>query len=212
MSPPVIAAAPAKQPRRDPDDECADGHVDVEDPRPVQRARQRAAQQHPGGAAAAGRRAPDAERHVALAALAEHRGEDGQRGGGEERRAEALQRAEGDQRAGRPGDAVEQRAHREERHAGDEHAPTTEHVGESTAEQQDAAEEDRVGRHHPLQAGLREAEVRADGRERDVHDRDVQHHHELRRHQHAERDPARPIGLLVPHAAAPQSVDSHLDP
>ena len=62
--------------------------------------------------------------------------------------------AEGDQRALRPGEPVEQRADREEREAGHEQPPAPEQVGEPAAEQEHAAEEDRVGGDHPLQALL----------------------------------------------------------
>ena len=75
---------------------------------------QDAAEQHAGSAAAAGDRAPDAEREVALAALGERRRQDRERRRREQRAAEPLERAEGDQRALRPGEAGEQRADREE--------------------------------------------------------------------------------------------------
>src|SRR6266699_331188 len=78
---------------------------------------------------------------------------------GEHRGPQALQRAEGDQRSLRPGEAVEERADREERDACDEQAPPPKHVGQAAAEQQDAAEEDRVGGDHPLQALLAEVQV-----------------------------------------------------
>ena len=47
------------------------------------------------------------------------------------------------------------------------------------AEEQESAEHERVGADHPLQVLLREVEIGLDGGERDVHDRDVEHHHEL---------------------------------
>jgi len=48
--------------------------------------------------------------------------------------------------------------------AGEEELPPPEQVGHPAAEQQDAAEHDRVGGDHPLQAGLAEVEVVLDGR------------------------------------------------
>ena len=92
-------------------------------------------------------------------------------------------RAEGDQRGLGPGEAGEQRADREEGDAGDEEPAPAEQVGHPAAEQQEAAEHDRVGGDHPLQALLAEVEVGLDRRQRDVHDRDVEHDHELGRHQ-----------------------------
>src|SRR6185503_3922666 len=98
--------------------ERADRDVDEEDPGPVERAGERAAEQHAGRAAAAGDRAPDPEREVALLTLGEGGGEDRQRGRGEQRGAEPLEGPEGDQRTLRPGEPVEQRADTEEREAG----------------------------------------------------------------------------------------------
>ena len=149
-----------------------------------------AAEQHAGGAAASGHGAPDAERDVALAALGEGRGQDREGGGGEEAAAEPLQGAEDDQRALGPGEAGEQRADGEEDEAGDEEAPAAEQVGHPPAEQEDAAEHDRVGGDHPLEALLAEVEVGLDRRQRHVHDRDVEDDHELRRDDDGECDPA----------------------
>src|ERR671932_413442 len=70
----------------------ADGDVDEEDPLPAERVGEHAAEQDAGRRAEAADRAPDAERDVALAALGERRGEDRQRGGRDDRGAEALER------------------------------------------------------------------------------------------------------------------------
>ena len=63
--------------------------------------------------------------------------------------------------------------------AGDEEAAAAEQIGEPSAEQEEAAEEDRVGGDHPLEALLGEIQVVLDRRQRDVHDRHVEHDHEL---------------------------------
>ena len=68
---------------------------------------------------------------------------------------------------------------REDGEAGDEHAAAPEQVGRAAAEQQEAAEDERVGADHPLQVLLREPEVGLDRGQRDVHDRDVEDDHEL---------------------------------
>ena len=188
-----FGAALTEQPRSEPDDERADGDVDEEDPRPAEAAGQCPSEQDAGGSAAARDGAPDAECKVALAPFAEDGGQDREGRRGEQRRAEALQGAEGDQRAFRPGKAVQQRADGEERQPGDEQAPAPEQVGEAAAEEQHAAEEDRVGSDHPLQARLREVQVGADRRQRHVHDRDVEHDHELRCDDDREGGPAAPI-------------------
>ena len=75
----------------------ADRHVDEQHPLPAGPLGQHAAEQHAGGAARAGDGAPDAERLVALGALGEGGRDDRQRGGGDERGAEALHGARGDQ-------------------------------------------------------------------------------------------------------------------
>ena len=71
----------------------------------------------------------------------------------------------------------------------DEHAATTEHVGGAAAEQQEPAEDERVRADHPLQVLLRETEIHLDRRQRDIHDRDVEHHHELDDAEESESPP-----------------------
>ena len=68
----------------------------------------------------------------------------------------------------------------------EEHAPPAEQVGGAPAEEEEAAEDERVGADHPLQVLLREPEVDLDRGQRDVHDRDVEHDHEL--HDAEERE------------------------
>ncbi len=70
----------------------ADRDVDEQDPAPGQRAGEDAAEQDPGRSAGAAHGAPDADRPVASGALAERRGEDGQRRGCDHRAPQALDR------------------------------------------------------------------------------------------------------------------------
>ena len=151
-----LGAALAQEPEAGDEHGDPDRDVDEEDPRPAEDARQDAAEQHAGGAAAAGDGAPDAESGVALTAFGEDRRQERERGGSEQRGAEALQRAEHDQRGRRPGKAVEQRAGREQGEPEHEHPLAPEQVGHAAAEQEGAAEEDRVDGDHPLQARLAE--------------------------------------------------------
>jgi hypothetical protein len=72
------------------------------------------------------------------------------------------------------------RAAREERDPRYEEQPPPEPVGESASEQQEPAEDQRVGVQYPQEVLLREAEVALDGRQRDVHHRRIQHDHEPR--------------------------------
>ena len=99
----------------------------------------------PGGAAGAGDRAPDAERAVALGALGEGGGDDRQRGRGDDRGAEALHRARGDQPRLGLREAAGKRGEREQHQADHEHPPAPQQVGEAAAQQQEAAERERVG-------------------------------------------------------------------
>jgi hypothetical protein len=185
-----VCLALAQQERRESENSDACRNIDEEDPRPAERARERPAEQHAGGTAAPGCGAPDAEREISLASLAEGCGEDRECGGREQRGAEPLQRTESDQRSFRPREAVEQRAGRKQDHSCDEQSPAPKEVGEPAAEQEDAAEEDRVGGDHPLEALLAEVEVGLDRGKRNVHDGDIENDHELGRDDHGERKPA----------------------
>ena len=88
----------------------------------------------------------------------------------------------------RGGEAAEQRPDREDEDAGDEDAAAAEDVAEPAAEQQQAAEGQRVGGDDPLEAAAAEAERLLDVRQRDVHDRRVEHDHQLRRRDDGQRE------------------------
>ena len=70
-------------------------------------------------------------------------------------------------------------ATREQHQADHEHAAAAEQVGHPPAQQQEAAERERVGVHDPRQVGACEVQVLADRGQRHVHDRRVDHDHEL---------------------------------
>ncbi len=156
-----------------------DRHVDVEGPLPRQVLGEDAAEQQADGRAADGDGRPDAQRPRALGALLEGGGHDRQRRRRDHRRAEALQRARSDEELGRGREAVEQRRDGEDDHADDEQALAPDEVGGAAAEQQEAAEGERVCVHDPLQRAGREVEVLLDRGQRHVHDGRVQHDHEL---------------------------------
>ena len=166
-----------------------DRDVEEEDPLPAQEVGEDAAEQHAGGGAEAADRTPDAERDVALLAFGEGRHEDRQRGRGDDRRAEALDGTGADQRRLVPRERREERGRREHDEADQEHAPAAEEVGRAPAEEQEAPEDERVRADHPLEVLLREAQVDLDRREGDVHDRDVEHEHELDDAQERQRQP-----------------------
>ena len=93
------------------------------------------------------------------------------------------------------GEAAEERGDAEQDQAGHEHAPPAEQVGEAAAEQQEAAEGQRVGVDDPGQVVLGEVEGAADRRQRDVHDRGVEDDDELGRGQQGEREPLASLGV-----------------
>ena len=144
----------------------------------------------PNARAAGGDRAPDAERLRPVRALLERGRDDRQRGGGDERRAQALQAAGDDQHPARGRQPVQQRREREHDHAGQEDPLAPDQVAGAPAEQQEAAEHQRVAVDHPLQVGGREAEVALDRGQRDVDDRRVEDDHELREADEHEHEPA----------------------
>ena len=61
----------------------------------------------------------------------------------------------------------------------DEGPLASEEVGDPPAEQEQAAERQRVGGHHPLAVVNREVQGALCGRQRDVHDGRVEHDHQL---------------------------------
>ena len=146
----------------------ADRHVDEQHPLPARPLGEHAAEQHAGGAAGAGHRAPDAQRLVALRALLEDLGDQRQGGGRQQRGAEALDGTRGDQPDVVLGEPACKRGAREQDQAGDEHAPAAEQVGHAPAEQQEPAEGERVGVDDPRQVVLGEVQRSADRGQRDV--------------------------------------------
>jgi hypothetical protein len=71
-------------------------------------------------------------------------------------------------------------------------------VGDPTAQQQQRAEGQCVGRDHPLSVGVADVEVCLGRRQRDVHDRGVEDDHQLGRRQDDQRPPSARVrhGLL----------------
>ena len=96
---------------------------------------------------------------------------------------------------GRGREPARERGGREQAEPGQEHAAAAEQIAHPAAEQQEAAERERVGVDDPLEAVGGEAEIGLDGGQRDVHDRDVEDDHELRDGEDGEGEPPR-IGVL----------------
>ena len=120
-----------------------------------------------------------ATRAGALGALGEADRQQGEGRRGGDRGADPLQGAGAEQPGRRLGDAAEHRGEGEEGDAGDEDLAAAEDVTGAGAEQQQAAEGQRVGVLHPGEAGGREAEVLVDARQRRDHDRDVEDDHQV---------------------------------
>ena len=93
-------------------------------------------------------------------------------------RAPSLQATPGDERGGG-----------EEDDADEEEPAPAEEVSRTPTQQQEAAEEERVGADHPLQVLLGEAQVGLNRGQGHVHDRDVEHDHELHQEEQCEPEP-----------------------
>ena len=150
VEPAGLALGLGEEARGEEGGEQADRHVDEEGPAPVHLGEPAAEDQADGGAGA-GHRGVDGEGAVALRAGGEGRGDQGQRGGGGERGAEALQDARAEQHRLVLGEAAEQRGDGEDGDADHEHPAAAEEVAEPAAEQQQAAEGERVGGDDPGQ-------------------------------------------------------------
>jgi hypothetical protein len=167
------------------DGEHGDRHVHEQHPAPGRVLGQDAAQDETDGRAAGGDGRPDAERAVALRALREDDGQQGQRRGGHERAAQALHEAGDDEQAQVAGEPAEQGGDREQHGAEQEHLAPAEPVGQLAAEQQEAAEGEGVAGDDPRQVVLAlHLEGAGDVGQRDVHDRGVEHDHELADGEH----------------------------
>jgi len=112
----------------------------------------------------------------------------------EQRRAEALQRASGDELRLARRQPAEQRGQREQDEADHEQPAPSEQVGHPPAEQQKAAERQRVGVGNPREVLLGEPQVLSDRRDRHVDDRGVEDDHELRAGQQGQREPFASLG------------------
>ena len=170
--------------------ERSDRDVDEEDPLPAEVLGQDPADEHARGGAGAAESAPDPERLVPLRAFLEGGRHDRQGGGRDDRRADALDSARADQHRDVVGEAADERGDGEDDEPEEEDPLAAEQVGHPAAEQEEAAERDRIGDQHPLDRRLGDVQVGLDRRDRDVHDRDVEDGHEERGADDREDQPA----------------------
>ena len=114
--------------------------------------------------------------------------------GREERAEHALQRPGRYQDGERAGRAADGRGNGETDQAGDEDPLAAEHVADPAAHQQQAAEGQGIGRHHPLPVAIGEPQRPLGGRQRNVHNRGIQDHHQLGDSDDNQDQPASVIG------------------
>ena len=104
-------------------------------------------------------------------------------------RAHPLNRACRDQLGAGRGEPAEERRGGEDDQADHEDQPAAEQVAELAAREQQRREGQRIGRNRPLELRTADAELPLDRRQRHVHDRVVEHDHEEREAQRAQRPP-----------------------
>jgi hypothetical protein len=165
-----------------------DRNVDVEDPVPVD-----VLGDEPTGEGADRERKrrdsrPDADRRAALARR-ERDGDDRERRRVHERSADSLHDARCDEDVRAACEPAGKRSEREDDEADDEDEPAPEQVGELAAREHERAEGQRVARHDPFELGDLQMERALDRRQRDVHDRVVEHDHEKTERDGGERPP-----------------------
>jgi len=141
-------------------------------------------------AAADSDRAEDSERPAPLTRVPERADQRTQRGWREDGAERALQRPGRHQHHERHGRAPDRGGDGEPGQARDENPLAAVHVAEPATHQQQAAERQRVPRHHPLPVTVSEPQRLLRRRQRDVHDRGIQHHHQLGDSHHGQDQPA----------------------
>ncbi len=122
---------------------------------------------------------PGADRSPAIR-IVERRADDGEATRHEKGRADSLERPAGDQRRRRRRQATEDRRPREDDEAGEEHTLAPELVAQRAADQNEGAQEQRVGLDHPLHLGDRGVKIRLQRGQRHVHDGGVDKRHARR--------------------------------
>ena len=177
-----------------------DGHVDEEDPPPRRPLHQGPTGHEADGAAADGHRGVQAEGPQALLRCCERRHQQRERRRRRQRGPHALHRPGHQQHGAAASEPAHQGGGGEQGDAGHERAAAAQQVAGARPEQQQPAEDERVRVDHPRQVGGAEAQRRPDVGERDVHDADVEHDHQLHgedggeRHRRVGEQPGAPGG------------------
>ena len=144
-----VAALGDEAPRQ-PEGSSGDRQVDPERGTPADRVDEEAAERRPERGGDGGSGGPGADR-AAAHGLREARRDDGEALRHQERRADPLNRARRDQEADARRHGTGERGGREDDDADDEDEPAAETVAETAADQDEAAEHQRIGVDHPLQ-------------------------------------------------------------
>ncbi|MCP9976871.1 hypothetical protein LUX32_03690 [Actinomadura madurae] len=176
---PGLAVTPRLLQQREPADrrEQGDGDVDVQAPAPVQVVGQRPADQQADRTARSGDAAPDPERLGAVLRLGERHRQQRQRGRPEQRAEPSLQGTGHQQHLDVRRRAPERRSGGEAEQRDQEGPLAAGVVGDPAAEQQQAAERQRVRGDDPLPVAVGDREVPLERRQRDVHHGGVQDDH-----------------------------------
>ena len=161
---------------------------------PAERVGEDPAEQHADAAAAGRDEAEDTHRLRPLGRLGEQAHHQRQGHSGRDRPAESLHRPRPHEEPLRGCETARERGDGEEADPGNEQATVAEEVTQPAAEQEEAAVGEEVPVDDPGQGRLGELQVRPDGRQRDAHDRDVEHDHQACQAKDVEGKPA-PAGV-----------------
>ena len=145
-----------------------------------------------------------------LARVGEHVREDRQRGGHDQRGADAHHRASSDERADVGGERGRRRRQAEDHQPGGERTLATEAVTERPRGEQEAGEHERVRIDDPLELAHAGAQVADEGGQGDVDDRVVDDDHEEAHAEHRERPPTVALGTQLAVALGTRRLGSAL--
>jgi len=178
---PLLALGGLVAQQRDPAGAGDDGkeQVDVHDRAPVEDLGEHAAEQEAHRCPTAGDGAEDAERPAALLGVDEGGRQQRQRRRRQQRAEQSLQHARAGQHRERSRGTADGGRDREARQAADERPLAAEDVADLAAEQEHAAEGERIAGDDPLALVVGEAEGLLGRGQGNVHDGGVQHDHEL---------------------------------
>ncbi|MCY1299626.1 hypothetical protein D9M70_491620 [compost metagenome] len=157
----------------------ADRQVDEETDPPAEPAGKQTAEHHAEARADAGDRTVIGDRPRAFRSLGKIRLDQRQRGGGEDRRAEALHGARAKQPFRRRCQPDHDGGRCEDGKPGNEQPTPAENVARPRAQQQEAAKGERIGAVHPGKPGVAELQLVANLRQAGDHDRDIEHDHQV---------------------------------